>query len=223
MDVPSSHMRLHRPARRWFPGRRRIRSAPMLKIRFDNVWCFADDLPAHLTDALDLAMSYPVQGAEWSLLHESGIWDGRKHMFRRKDGRFPTGLLGHAVDVLRKIGVEFAIEDHRGPAPADLGVDVPEFFVRPPAGKPWRIYQQRAIDAALSVGRGVIVAPPRCLAGDQRIGVNRAGKSFTISLRDLVHRFNGGEVRKGRGYGGSVRWDVNIPTAVRVRAEDGFV
>ena len=144
-----------------------------IRIRFGNVWAWADGLtPGRLEDALDQALSYPVQGAEWSLLHEAGIWDGRKHLLRRKDCRFPTGLLMHAVGTLRAIGIEPVLIDERGYPPGRRD-DVPEFFVHPPGGKPWRPYQQAAIDEALLVGRGVVVAPPR--AGKTLVGAAIVG------------------------------------------------
>ena len=55
-----------------------------------------------------------------------------------------------------------------------------------------------------------------CLTGDVRIGVNRAGIGRTFSLKDLVHRFNGGSAS------GKV-WRKDIPTKIRFRSEDGYV
>ena len=55
-----------------------------------------------------------------------------------------------------------------------------------------------------------------CLAGDTEIGVNRAGKSFRLPIRDLVHRLNGGKA-------GGRAWDPSIPTMVRAAHDDGTI
>lgn len=130
-------------------------------MKMDNVWsCATGASPEDLT-ALDAALSYPVDGAEWSLLHEAGIWDGRRHLFSVRTGRFGTGLVGLAAEVFHRRGSPFVVEDLRGPPPVRIGEDVPEYFVRPPTGCGWRSYQTQAADAALAAGRGVVVAPPR--------------------------------------------------------------
>ena len=62
----------------------------------------------------------------------------------------------------------------------------------------------------------VPLAKTGCIYGDAEMAINRAGKGFTIKLKDLVHRFNGGAPRSGRS------WDLTIPTLVQ-REEDGVV
>ena len=55
-----------------------------------------------------------------------------------------------------------------------------------------------------------------CLTGDTKLTVNRGGKAFCITLKDLVHKFNGGESgRWGKGY----KWDPALET--RTASEDG--
>ena len=59
-----------------------------------------------------------------------------------------------------------------------------------------------------------------CIQGDAELIVNRGGKSFRITLKELVHMFNGGSRgRWGHGY----TWDPDIPTRVQRRADDGTV
>lgn len=65
-------------------------------------------------------------------------------------------------------------------------------------------------------GLVLIGAPPGCLTGDTFVTVNRAGKSFTLHLEDLVHRFNGGSA-------GNKTWNPMIPTMVRSRYPDGTI
>lgn len=61
--------------------------------------------------------------------------------------------------------------------------------------------------------------PTGCLTGDTLLTVNRAGKSFRISLAQLARKFHGGESgRWGSGY----VWNPGIPT--RTQSEvDGFL
>lgn len=53
------------------------------------------------------------------------------------------------------------------------------------------------------------VGPPGCIQGDALIAVNRAGKGFTMPLRDVVRKFNNLETNS------SWAWDMNIPTYVQ--------
>lgn len=78
-----------------------------------------------------------------------------------------------------------------------------------------------ALDFATGIGglpsdRVIEVAGDEgCIQGDAEISINRAGRGFRITLRDLVHRFNGGKA------GGKV-WDPSIPTYVQ-REVDGVI
>lgn len=58
--------------------------------------------------------------------------------------------------------------------------------------------------------------PPGCIQGDALIAVNRAGKGFTMKLRDVVERFNGNAPRKDWA------WNPDIDTYVQ-REVDGVV
>lgn len=62
----------------------------------------------------------------------------------------------------------------------------------------------------------LFTGPPGCIQGDAMIGVNRAGKGFQMSLKDVVRKFNGQETRRDWA------WDLNIPTYVQ-REVDGVV
>jgi hypothetical protein len=55
-----------------------------------------------------------------------------------------------------------------------------------------------------------------CIQGDAEIAINRAGKGSTLTLRDLVHRFNGGSAKGGK------KWDPSIETYVQ-REVDGVI
>lgn len=89
----------------------------------------------------------------------------------------------------------------------------------------FRPHQEKAVERvvrAYEQGASYVFldAPTGCLTGDTEIGVNRAGKSFRITIKDLVHKFNGGVSMKGRGRATAVTWDPDIPTKVRRGLED---
>jgi hypothetical protein len=79
--------------------------------------------------------------------------------------------------------------------------------------------QLRHTDEFVKMGiplkRAVLIHGPfGCIHGDARIGVNRAGKGFTLKLSDLVTRLNGEDQRYA--------WDPSIPTYVQ-REDGGMV
>ena len=97
-----------------------------------------------------------------------------------------------------------------------------------------RDYQINAIEklgVELAKGKKRIVlhSPTGCLAGDTIVECNRAGKSFKIKIKDLVHRFNGGRIISGKAkhynpvQGNGCRWDSEIPTDIRSMDKDGFI
>jgi superfamily II DNA or RNA helicase len=77
--------------------------------------------------------------------------------------------------------------------------------------------QVEALSAMFENEQGQIIRPPGCISGDAVIEVNRGGKSFKTTMRDLVMRLNGGNVHWGR------KWDLSIPTMIRARFPDGTI
>lgn len=73
-------------------------------------------------------------------------------------------------------------------------------------------YQKEALVFAAPLDGAHFWHPTGCLTGDTLIGVNRAGKSFTLTLADLAQRF---EEKAGR-------WDAGIETYAQCSI-DGFV
>jgi len=63
--------------------------------------------------AIHIATSYPVAGAEWSKSYQRGLWDGRKRLFNKRTGAFPTGLVATVGEVCDDMGYEVEIVDHR--------------------------------------------------------------------------------------------------------------
>lgn len=86
-----------------------------------------------------------------------------------------------------------------------------------------REYQVGIVEAIKRRENCLIRAGTGCLDGDTLIGVHRAGKSFNLPIRELVHRFNGGEIEWGFGKAPGKLWDLKTPTLVRARSSDGYV
>lgn len=61
-----------------------------------------------------------------------------------------------------------------------------------------------------------LVGPPGCIASYEEVKINRAGKTFNISMKDLHNMMNGG-VRGGK------QWDTSIPTKIQTMNEDGTI
>lgn len=125
----------------------------------------------YLLSVLDHEMRYPTQVAS---ARDAGVdlcdaegapitWDGWIRLLRiRKTSpaSFPTGLLDIAQRLIRKYGYPLITEDQRvRPEP---GVPEPPCFTLRP-------YQADAVRAAVRMGHGVIVAPPR--AGKTRLAM----------------------------------------------------
>lgn len=60
-----------------------------------------------------LATSYAVEGAEWSPSYRKGLWDGRKHLFNKMTGAFPTGLLSIVLETCESLGRTVTVNDLR--------------------------------------------------------------------------------------------------------------
>ena len=63
--------------------------------------------------AIRIATSYPVEGAQFAKSYRSGVWDGRKHLFRSTSNTFPTGLVNTVKETCELAGQEVEIVDHR--------------------------------------------------------------------------------------------------------------
>jgi superfamily II DNA or RNA helicase len=69
----------------------------------------------------------------------------------------------------------------------------------------WFAYDKPAAYYALEMG---------CIDGDALVTANRAGRGFTIPLKQFYYKFHGGESNKRR-------WDLTLPTYIRGLQEDG--
>jgi superfamily II DNA or RNA helicase len=72
--------------------------------------------------AVDYVTSYPVEGCQYSKAFRKGTWDGRKRLFRKRTGAFPTGLVKVVRRALEGFGYEIEVVDHREvPTPSAAG------------------------------------------------------------------------------------------------------
>ncbi len=106
------------------------------------------DLPRDVIEALDHKCSFYVQGYQFSELYKKNIWDGKKHLFSVKTFAFQTGLISIIKQVLNAFEIEMAIKDMRVKPLKRYDVDYKGYELRE--------YQNDAVNAGLSCGRGVI-------------------------------------------------------------------
>lgn len=83
------------------------------------------DYPNRIVSAVDMATSYLVEGYHWSKAFRKGQWDGRKRLFRKRTGAFPTGLVPAVQTALQGLGEPVTRVDHRiVPKPSEAGFEL---------------------------------------------------------------------------------------------------
>ncbi len=171
------------------------------------------NIPESLQDLLRAEFTYenPAHAKRVQMRLPIGGEQPRIRTFRlgaEGEMTFPRGGFARVRKILRDASVRFTWRDER--CDGDLAGRVPQTKTG------LYDFQKDAIVALCERENCLLRLPTGCLSPDAMIGVNRAGKSFQIRIRDLVHRFNGGMAA------GKV-WLADIPTMVRYRDEDGFV
>lgn len=97
----------------------------MIEIHIYGPQSMIKNYPRRILPVVDKVTSYPVQGAEWSKAYRKGLWDGRKRLFRKRTGAFPTGLVPAVTEALRGLEEEVQIIDHRSePVPSEQGFEL---------------------------------------------------------------------------------------------------
>ena len=99
-------------------------------------------------DKIDDALSFPVMGHQYSPKFLDGSWDGKKHLFDKRDFSFPTGLLDRVMNIIDKEGVEYQIIDNRKKSKASVKVKKSDIELRD--------YQIEAIEKSIEAKRGIL-------------------------------------------------------------------
>ena len=130
-------------------------------VQYDNSCQILNEDDQKRVEALDLFLSFKIQGAEHSKAYKGYInqrgeevtWDGRKHLLK-SNLRFPVGLINKVGWFYKNRGVDVQIRDERkqvsDPSPIDISERLKEMDIVP------RDYQHAATDRAVEVNRGII-------------------------------------------------------------------
>lgn len=124
----------------------------MLTIQIDNSESrVVEPLDKALFDKISKAMSYRVEGAEFSELCKSGKWDGYRHLFRKRAQTFSSGLLYVLRGVLEENSIPFTLQDMRQCPNSRPPLTLHNISLYP--------FQQKAVEEAIQKQRGVIRMP----------------------------------------------------------------
>jgi len=160
-------------------------------------------------------MAVEVKNARHTPQFRAGIWDGYQRFFAPATASFLTGLLSWVEALLVEKEVEVReIADLLPPCTPR----VPE----PKAVVTLRDYQEKTVEEAIRLRRGIVEAAVNCLAGSTEIQVFRGGNVRKYQLETLVSRFNKEPIKFARGYGRITFWGDN-ETFVRTRTPDGYI
>lgn len=168
-----------------------------LKIGFS--WCRVEESSETEDRFLKNFLGFTVKGRFGVSKSES--------LYFPKSKIFPAGLASLVVRSARNQGYSVEVSNRMPLVPLPTS----EFYT----SSLWP-HQRDGILKALEQKRGILQHATGCLSGDTTIEINRAGESFKIKLKDLVHRFNG-------GVAGNRRWELHIQTMVRYRTNDGYI
>ena len=102
---------------------------------------------------VDAVTSFFVPGYKFSPKFIAKKWDGRKHLFNRRNQTFPAGLWPRVHDVLDAHGAVYELDDTT--VPPGVG-EQGDLLGSSPERVPLRDYQARIVEDALARGRGII-------------------------------------------------------------------
>jgi superfamily II DNA or RNA helicase len=138
----------------------------MVKIVIGNIFTkVVGFLPDVVHSDLTLALSYRVQGCQYSPKYKNNKWDGYIRLYDRHKGQsFYTGLLGFVREILKKHNIAYELVDRRIRPQQNL----PDLKFIPPPSFEKREYQDFTIDRAIKFTRGVLCV---CTGGGKTIMV----------------------------------------------------
>jgi superfamily II DNA or RNA helicase len=155
----------------------------MLELRIGNLYCRVDKKKAtkEELDSLHQLLAVKVEGHFFSPAFKRGMWDGLRKFFHRGTGAFYSGLLLYVKERLPQF--EFIEIDERiKPIVQNNSLNLKGIELRP--------YQEKMIYEAISVGRGIISAPPNSGKTEiacgiiQRLGLPAVFLTHRLALLD---------------------------------------
>jgi superfamily II DNA or RNA helicase len=135
--------------------------AAVLKVKtiFSQLSPLAIDYPGFVEvwSYLDVFLSYEIHNNFFikAMSNKSFVrdhWDGRNHLFSVKTGKFLTGVLPYVEEALKQYNIPYIIEDDRMEYEKH---SIPGLIVEP------RPYQEKAVDIAYTLKRGILWMRPR--------------------------------------------------------------
>jgi len=122
-----------------------IKTQLHIKISHTQTFVSGKNIPI---EKIDDELSFPVLGHQYSPKFIDGSWDGKKHLFDKRDFSFPTGLLDKVMAIIKKEGVNYQVIDKRHTSNPSLNMKKIKIDLRD--------YQVEAVEAALKANRGVL-------------------------------------------------------------------
>ncbi len=129
-----------------------------VEIQILNVTSTVHNVNNQHEDALDRELSFRVDGAQFSSLYRRGLWDGRKHLYKKATakhpfGKFSTGLVSRVLAVFdgQFPQEQVLVTDHRVHPPQQHPLLLPGFQLHD--------YEQEAVNIAVERTRGLFRLP----------------------------------------------------------------
>ena len=151
-----------------------------MKLIIGNARTQTEGFSRALERRLYAALSFRVQGAEYSAQFAMGAWDGRKRLYSLRTHSFPTGLLSW---VLARAPEATLVDMRTMPEQA--------FAPHHVVGATLRPYQAEAAAEAVRIGRGVIRAATgsgKSLIAGEIIAVLGVKTLVVVHLTPLLHQ-----------------------------------
>jgi len=162
----------------------------MIKVVIGNSYSkIVGHLPDHVSEEIDLVLSYNCPGARFSKKFKEKKWDGKIRLFHKNRGQsFYTGLLSLVTQVLTKHEIPFRKFDAR--VIPEKNIPFLEFM--PPKGFQQREYQDFTISRAISRTRGMLkiaTGGGKTLTTAQLIGeIKTSPFMFYVLTQDLMEQ-----------------------------------
>lgn len=118
----------------------------------NNRWCEVRGLDERAEEILDDALAVEQPGARFNPRVRRGLWDGKKHLFRRKTLQFPKGLLTRVRILLAELKYRIKIKDARKNKPGKPTYEAKDDLLK---GVTLRDYQVAAVAKALKKCGGI--------------------------------------------------------------------